>query len=555
MTLAPQPMLLALSAAVLGAAVLALLQLLKVQPPRRTVATVIFWRHATEQEHRRVLWGRFSRWRSFALLLLIVLLLAGALTGLRWPAGQRGEPVVMVVDTGFSMGAMTEGRTRLIEAIERIRSDVSQLGNRPVAVVLARENPELAVGFGQPAAVISPSLGRVNVTPSPSNSAATLLMAAHLLPQGKGRIYWYTDRAAIPVEMTPDLRGRITRRVAGTTARNAAILGVTTEPDAAGDLFCRMRVRVGAWSGVPQSIAVRLARSGRSEVQEAAAVIGDSGFGDALFSGLPADGQECQITLAEGGAVSADDRATIRLPLRRPVVFGFESEVADALRKALEAMQVGTGAGSAASIAVGTATTAGHAPLAVVVADDGQEKIAGSPADLVPGSSLVQGLSLEGAVSGQGADVRSIRGQAEIIPLIRAGGSVLAATSRDGTKLYLSDALFAPGSTVPQRPAFMILLHRALREMAGWTEAAASVPLERCMEDPSWQAPGRGSFVSVTGSRSASDLRIADSPDATTAPADTAPAVFPIDPWQLLLLLAMGLLVVEAFLQIRGRIV
>ena len=55
MNLQLQSLLLPLAVAGVGAAVLALLHLLKVQPPRRVVATTMFWIHSSRDERRRVL--------------------------------------------------------------------------------------------------------------------------------------------------------------------------------------------------------------------------------------------------------------------------------------------------------------------------------------------------------------------------------------------------------------------------------------------------------------------------------------------------------------------
>ncbi len=545
-----QSIVLPAAAAVLGAAVLALLHLLKVQPPRRTVATIMFWRRASQQEHRRVLWGRFSRWRSFLMLLLVVLLLAAALSGLRWPRDRRGEPVVMVIDAGFSMTApAAEGRSRMSQAVELARADLSKLGNTPVSILSAGEWPQLLARPEQPAAVARLGLNQIQPQSAPAASSEALALAAGLLPAERGHVLWYTDQADLPEELPQAIRDRVQRRAVGSAVSNAAILAVTFEPIDSDSPQGRLRVRVGAWGPSTQPVEVRLARGGDSVSQQAPLSAQSDGIGDAVFEKLQADGGECTIGLVGGGAIAADDLATMRLPRRPHVAFRFDGEVPESLRRAL--LAIGGGAAEdPAGILVTSSATPQTSGASVRIVSGAAQVAAGTKVHLVD-SPLTKGLGFEGAVCGAGTDLRSI--DSSLVPLIGAGESVLVgmAPKNGPPRLVLSDALFSQGSNLPQRPGFFLLLMCACRQMSGWTEAPLSVPIERRMSDPLWP-PSQDSNAVAPGSRRASDLTLAAS---EPKPLDLAASGFGLEPWQIALAAAVGLLFIEGLLQAKGRIV
>lgn len=540
-----------LVAATVGAAILALLHFLKVQPPRRVVATTLFWRQAVRQEHRRVLIERFSRWRSFLFLLLIVLLLALSLSGLRWSDAQRGEPVVLLIDAGASMSVpSSQGKTRLNEAVEAAEKDLASLGARPVALVSAGDRAQVLVQPGQSAALASQALRSIRPAAVPALSDQALLVAADLLPAGRGRIFWYTDRADLPPEAPAPIRDRVTVRTIGSAAGNAAILSATFEPRSADSVDGRLRIRAGAWGPMPRQLAVRLQRDGATEAQETPLNIDDTGTGDALFENVRADGAAYAVQLASGGALASDDRVGIRLPKRTPIRFNRVGELPEPLVRAVDAIASPDAVNAFAFNVISSTGMPGN-EASIQVLRGGSQVASGARVEVIP-SPLTDDLKMESAVCGAGTDVRTVHPRA--IPLLRAGEHVLAATlPRRPGHLVLSDALFAPGSNVPQRPAFFVLLRRACQQVAGWTAAPIVLPVERRSADPMW-VPAGGAETDITaasGSRATSDLS-ASAP--ALAPLNSSGAGWRLEPWQLALIAAGGLLVIEALLQSAGRV-
>jgi hypothetical protein len=551
-----QSLLLPLTVVIVGGIVLALLHLLKVQPPRRIVATTMFWMQSTREQHRRVLLGRFSRWRSFLLLLLIVLLLGAALTGMRWPSERRGEPVVMVLDAGFSMAARSGERSRLQEAIARVSADLLQLGNRPVAVVVAADQPQLLVGFGQPTAIIEPILQHVRTSATPACSDRALRLAAGLLPSQRGSILWYTDKPDGSDQVPQSVRSRVLRRGVGSTLFNSAILSASVETADEPAMRCRLRIRVGTWGGSAQPLRVRIIRADTFASQEAAATFSEQNVGDAVFDDLACDGAAYQVTLLDGGAAPEDDQAVVRLPRRVPLAFRVDPAAPAALKQAAAAIE--TAPTSPAHVLIDISTDVAPSPpdtggsIVVVTGDD--EVPAGTPAQLDVASPLASGLTLESAACGAGPGLHELG--ADAMSLIRAGGQVVAAFSSQQHRLLLSSAMFSAGSTIPHRPGFFLLLMRACRQMAGWSPSSLAVPLERRCTDPLWppSGDGPGELTTVTGSRVASDLTVAAGL-ADPLALEHGQADSFLEPWQLALALAGGLLLVEGLLQIKGRVV
>jgi hypothetical protein len=105
-----------------------LLYWLKPSPRRLVVASSLIWRRVLESRQRRL--ERWRWWLSLLLALAIALAIAAALTRPEIAAvSGAAADVVLVIDTGPSMAARGgDGRTRLTRAVERAESIVRGAG-------------------------------------------------------------------------------------------------------------------------------------------------------------------------------------------------------------------------------------------------------------------------------------------------------------------------------------------------------------------------------------------------------------------------------------------
>ena len=166
----------------------------------------------------------------------------------------------------------------------------------------------------------------------------------------------------------------------------------------------------------------------------------------------------------------------------------------------------------------------------------------------------VRDLDFEGATCGTGCVLgdEAIHGT----PLLEAGGAVLAAKSNgeESPCLFLASSLLAEDASACSRGAFAVFMARALAGLAGWDEDPLHLPPDRLVEDPLWpERAGRsGPVNTLPGNRDTGNLwREAPSgPGQASADARRAmPA-----PFEILLVLAGILFVIETVLHVRGRI-
>jgi hypothetical protein len=520
-----------LVAAIAAGAVLLILHRLRVSPPRRIVATTLFWKQAVREEHRRVLWERLSRWKSFALLLSILLLLALVLSGIRWPAKESAGAVAMVIDCAGSMNVKgADGRSRLDLAIDRARADLANADGN-VSVITAGAMPQLLNNKNDPPAVTDAALKTLKPEEGLSASRDALQMALALAGES-GKVRWYTDHNVVPVEFPEPLRARVEIQPVGQTAANAGIKSAVYKPAGAFALTGDLHVRIGSWGVEGTPVSVQLSIASRSPLS--ASVQGD----EAVFRDVPASGEDATISLLPADAYPADSTVKLTLPRRPAIAFEYGASVPAPLRVVTELI---------------AQSAKGNSAVAIHVADSG---------DTLPRIQVVRGLStvssgtpiessderyhFDDAVCAAGVDLRDVAPRAKV--LISAGNWVLAAS--DGQRLLLSDALFADGSNCAQRPAFLAILQDACRSLAGWTDVPQSLSLQRLQDDPLWR---RGASSAVVASDFTSDLRVDQSP---VVPASSTSSVhLRFELWQVILAIAIALLLLEMLLHLKGKVV
>ncbi len=294
------------------AAGLYLLQRLRVRHRDLVVPSTLFWREAVEEARARVLVRRFRHPLAYLLVLLIGGLLwlgvAGPVT-----AADDGADHVLLLDgsAGMARGdrfARALGALRgEVAARPRAHTTVLACGARTRTVLLPGEHPELLERRLQ------------GLRPEPCPATVDGVLRQLLLQKGARDLHVAVVGGA-PREGALDLlpagvRVAVLPLPQGDDGRNTGItaLGVAEAASGAYDLVDVLLELRGDATGA----AVQLRLDG-APVQATALAEERADARLLRFADLPARGQLLQVTLPGGDALDLDDRAELRLPLRRP---------------------------------------------------------------------------------------------------------------------------------------------------------------------------------------------------------------------------------------------
>ncbi|UCG16970.1 MAG: VWA domain-containing protein [Phycisphaerales bacterium] len=564
MTFTGIPLWATLALAAGATAAIALLHLLRVRPRELRVVTTLFWAHAAERTRARTLLERFRHPLTFALLLAFCLLLVLALARPEWTKEpQRRVYEVIIVDAGLSMGARDRpGGEPLFDAARaEAIAEANRLSSQDrLAVVVTDPHPRLVHRFEDPPPMLRQQLSGLEPADVPAATGDALRLAGSLLHGRQNpHVVLITDRPGDQVAPPAGARSfDLTVVDLGRALDNAAILSALFEPDDKNPLRGRFAVRAGYWGESPREMTLQVARGGGAPLLTETRVMSPGETSDYDVADLPCDGDELVVTLSPNDALEADSRGVFHVPLRAPIRVGVEGSVPEVLRIAMEADRAVTIAGDVGDgdvdVVVGRARPASGRP-AIIISDDGPEVSAGQPITVAGKSPLLAGLDLTDATCGSGASLGALDGDAR--PLLTAGDEVVAAISTDGAlaRVYLSSALTAADADIGWRPAFAILVARALRSLAGWDDDPLVLAPQRVVEDPLWarRQDHGGPVVGMPGSRRASDLSRAGVTDVeAVAPGSGRWAGPPL--YATVLILALGLFLLEAVLHARGRI-
>ena len=545
-------------------AAIALLHLLRVRPRELRVVTTLFWAHAAERTRARTLLERFRHLLTFALLLAFCLLLVLGLARPEWTKEpQRRVYEVVVVDAGLSMGARDHpGGEPLFDAARtRAMAEANRLSSQDrLAVIVADPHPRLVHRFEDPPALLRQQLSGLRPADVPAATGDALQLAGSLLHRRKNpHVVLITDRPSDRVAPSAEARSFDLKVVdLGRALDNAAILSALFEPGDENPLRGRFAVRAGYWGESPREITLQIVRGGGAPLLTEARLLSPGETSDFILVDLPCDGDELAVTLRPGDALDADNRCAFHVPLRAPIRVGVDGVIPDVLRIAMQADRSVTIAGTVgdddADVVVGRARAALGRP-AVILSDDGPEVSAGQPITVADTSPLLAGLDFTDATCGSGGSLGAPDGAAR--PLLTAGDAIVAAVSNGGPapRVYLSSALTAADADVGRRPAFAILVARALRFLAGWDDDPLVLAPQRVVEDPLWarRRDHDGPVVGMPGSRRASDLSRAGVTDVEAVPPGSGRWAGP-PLYVAVLILAVGLFLLEAVLHARGRI-
>lgn len=104
----------------------------------------------------------------------------------------------------------------------------------------------------------------------------------------------------------------------GATLANAAILSTSSnlliQLPGMGGFACVLELSAQAIVAV-----VSLKCDAQKRQEQSTAAASSDGSTDVVFENLTADGSECLLQISNGGVIAADDRATVRLPIKNRV--------------------------------------------------------------------------------------------------------------------------------------------------------------------------------------------------------------------------------------------
>ncbi|MBD8678388.1 hypothetical protein [Sphingomonas sp. CFBP 13720] len=300
------------SGALVIAALLFVLQRLRVQRRRVALAAAPLWSQAARAAPPRVLGGRFRRPLSFVLALAIALALWLAASRPESTAPPAGGVHLFYLDASALMtgdGAFARARTDLVR-------QASAVPPRARRVVLGDPSATTLLAAGEDGALLPARLDGVRPGLYPSAFARWL---AQRDPATPVTIHYFGHRAVFDAARRANGRVRLVPGfLADPVAANRGIVELGVSPAASGawdraDVFVAI-TDSAARAPRPDDLRLRLGDAALSPARIEAA--GDGRF---VVRDVPATGKALEVALQRGDDFTADDRASILIPDLRPV--------------------------------------------------------------------------------------------------------------------------------------------------------------------------------------------------------------------------------------------
>lgn len=516
--------------AVLTSGALAALQYLRVRPRRTRVVTSLFWRQAVEQARARTLFERFRHPRTYLLLLAASLLVLLALAAPVFRSGNATHRVI-ALEAGL---AMTTADDRFENALALVRAEARSLGEERVAVIAADPQPRVLKHFDESLAVMAARLARVKPAAAPV-IREDLLGAADFLLAGRD----HGEVVLVAAQPATVRDGKVRVLAAGEKADNAFMLSAVFAPDAADPTRGTLHCRVGFTGKEAADVTATVTR-GEANLSVQTIGIEPGGMKEFTVADLAADGAVISVVLDGRDAIAGDNRIAFQLPNRRRIhvvpVAGFElppvlASVMQSLPEVSNKIDGGKGpvirvgpAGSDAEVQIEAAAAAGEwLPVRASV------------------HPLVAGIEFEDAVCRAPSDPSSAG-----IPLLLADRFPLASLDPESKRLTIAESLLDADSSVVRRTGYLVFWARMFHHLAAWNDEPVTLsPIQgiRSTEPEVNQLVMKAGFGNF-------DLAV---DGAAATPDGSGTARMPA--WQWLLGAALALMLVEAVLNLRGKII
>lgn len=308
------------------AAILFVLQRLRVRHILVEVETTLFWQQAIEESRARVRMQRFRHPWAYVLILLISLLLWLSVAGIRVDAGEPRDHLVLLDGSA----AMAVGN-RFSEAVDLAYEYAKSLPEESRTVVLCSGDVQTLLRPGEDPLLLTRRLQALRPTASPNSISFVLQQHAVAFGSRPTSICIVGDHSlsAAEVELLPESVQVRQIKVAQPAVTNS---GIT-------DLGVRAATS-GQWSNVDVLVEVlgdavpSLAIDGLPAVSNPIVETIPSGA-RYRFADVPAGGGLLTAGLPAGDALSFDDRAQFVLPDRRQIAVAVAPSIAAVVRQVI----------------------------------------------------------------------------------------------------------------------------------------------------------------------------------------------------------------------------
>ncbi|MBJ7599151.1 MAG: hypothetical protein DLM67_22575 [Candidatus Nephthysia bennettiae] len=283
-----------------------LLYFLKARRPEVRVATLMFWRPYVADRQANAPWQRLRPSLLLLLQLLAALLLAMGLMrpGLIGAAGIASTTVLMI-DASPSMQATDVTPNRFQAALDRARSEASQLRpGQEMALIVLGEHAQLLSAPTGDSVSLQAALGRARPSGVAGNFAEGVSLANSIL-QGKpgGSITMISDGHSQAPPSPPSIAAPLVYESVGRTSENAAIQTISRSP--AGAVY----MRLANYGRSARELKVEMRADGRVVDEIPVRLDGNSTADLPSWTRLPARTRVLEARLTPPDAFPLDDSA------------------------------------------------------------------------------------------------------------------------------------------------------------------------------------------------------------------------------------------------------
>lgn len=464
------------------AALLFVLQQLRIRHTAVTVPTTLFWRAAAREAPVRVLRERFRHWLAYLLLLAICALLWLGFAAPEFGQRDGARHHVLFLD-GSAHNAEGDDFARAVAALQ---ADLHTLPDGRREVIWGGAHNLQLLAPGEDRLLLERRLAGLTPEASPSGLGEQLRLASipgawpeqvAFVVYGRAPVDAHALRAVRPgVEVSRGLRYDPPGANRGIVALGLA--------DALSGRWDRVDalVRIGA-SEVDAPIALTAgqlsARLDDAPWPTAPEAV-DGGF---VFRDLPAAGGLFTVALPGGDSLALDDQASVRLPRRSVLGVAAAPEALGAVADAIAAdpgLRLAPPGDAAVAVRLGGSAFGGDLPALVFVPMDAQDAAFQITYSSAPGEGFVGAESrLLRGLDALGLDQIDAAGLATALD--RPIGLVAVAGERPEVALWA--ALLDEGFNFTAERDFPVFLARALRYLAGeqaWPRyLAAATPVQQ----------------------------------------------------------------------------
>ena len=463
------------------AALLFLLQQLRIRHTTVTVPTTLFWRAAAREAPVRVLRERFRHWLAYLLFFAICALLWLGFAAPEFGRQDGARHHVLFLD-GSAHNAEGDDFARAVAAL---KADLRTLPDGRREVIWGGAHNVSLLAPGEDRLLLDQRLAGLTPEASPSGLGEQLRLASIPGAWPEQVAFVVYGRAPVDADVLQDVRpgvavSRGLRYGEPSANRGIVALGLANALSGRWDRVDAL-VRLGASADEsPDAVtAEQLSARVNDAPWPAAPEAADGGF---VFRDLPAAGGLFTVALPGGDGLALDDQASVRLPRRSVLGVAAAPEALGAVADAIVAdpgLRLAMPDEAAVAVRLGGSTFGGDLPALVFVPMDAQESAF---------QITYPDASGEGFV---GAETRLLRGlealgldQIDATGLATALGRPigLVAVAGDRPEVALWAALLDEGFNFTAERDFPLFLSRALRYLAGeqaWPRyLAAATPVQ-----------------------------------------------------------------------------